>query len=132
VGIPYRRGDETFFIDPPTLHARLRAGEQALAAREDSVLAEMQAQLRETRDATVPAWLRTVVAAARHDGIGVEHGRGSVPFSGPGEATVVVSSEEQGPLVDEFQRQRLMEQLAALGLRTRRGTRGQLIPVFGT
>jgi Putative DNA-binding domain len=132
VGIPYRRGDETFFIDPQTLHARLRAGEHALAAREDSVLAELQAQLRETRDATVLAWLRTVVAAARHDGIAVEHGRGSVSFSGPGQATVVVSSEEQGPLVDEFQRQRLVEQLAALGLRTRRGTRGQLVPVFGT
>ena len=130
VGIPYRRGDDTFFIDPQTLHARLRAGEQALGAGKDPRIEEMQGQLQEARDTSVPTWLRRVVAAARNDGITVEHGRGSVAFRGPHGTTVVVSSQEQGPLADELQRQRLVEQLAALGLRTRLGPRGQLIPEF--
>jgi hypothetical protein len=130
VGIPRRVGDSTIFVEPQTLHARLRAGERALSDTGGTGVSELRAQVIEVRDTSVPAWLRTVIAAARHDGISVEHGRGSVAFSAPGRSTVVVSSDPQGPLVEELRRQTLVEQLVSLGLRTRRGPRGHLIPEF--
>jgi hypothetical protein len=128
VAVPFRRGDETVFLEPETLHARLRAGERALASNEATQLAELRAQLSEVQDASTPEWLRRVIAAARHDGLSVQHGRGSVGFSGRQGQTVTVSSDPHGPLMDELQRQRLLEALEPLGLQTRRGPRGQLIP----
>jgi hypothetical protein len=130
IGIPRRVGDDTVFIDPQTLHARLRAGVRALADTGGTEASALRAQLVEVRDTSVPVWLRAVIDAARHDGIEVEHGRGSVAFSAPGRSTVVVSSDPQGPLVEELRRQSLVEQLASLGLRTRLGPHGHLIPEF--
>jgi len=130
IGIPRRVGDNTVFVDPQTLHARLRAGERALADTGGSEVSALRTQVVEVRDTSVPAWLRTVIVAARHDGVEVEHGRGSVSFSVPGRSTVLVSSDPGGPLVEELRRQKLVEELALLGLRTRRGPRGHLIPEF--
>jgi hypothetical protein len=129
VSVPRRVGDETSALDPPTLHARLRAGERSLARKDDSDLRVMRRELEHARDASAPVWLRRTIAAARRDGIVVDYGRGFVGFSRPGAAPVVVSTDEQGPLVDELHRQRLVEQLAELGLRVGLGPRGQLIPV---
>src|SRR5207245_10669950 len=110
-----------------TLHARLRAGEQALAGTVDSELQSLRRELEHARDASTATWLRETLAAARRGGIEVEHRRGSVVFSRPGTPSIVASTDEQGSLADGFHRQRLVEQLAGLGLQVRRGARGQLI-----
>jgi hypothetical protein len=47
VGIPRRVGDGTVFVDPQTLHARLRAGERALSAIGGTGVSELHAQARD-------------------------------------------------------------------------------------
>jgi hypothetical protein len=67
----------------------------------------------------VAAWLRSIITA-RRDGFAIAHGRDSIVFTGSGGATVIASTSEGGPLLDELHRQELVKQLSKLGLRTRR------------
>jgi hypothetical protein len=128
VTVPRRIGDETTALDARTLHARLRAGERALADGLTSGLDVIRRELEQTRDSSVPPSLRQVITAARSNGIHIEHGTGTVGFSRPGAPAVVVTTDARDLVADERRTQNLIEKLIGLGLRVRRGPRGNLTP----
>ncbi len=140
VGLPTRAGADTDFLDIKVLHGRLRAGTRFLAGIDEPPAAKEGAADQPTDDlearierllfeASVPDFLREVVASAQRHGFSVERARESIAFNGPRGGPVVVPSSSSGPLADQGTRQSLLEQLQTLGLPVRTTARGFLVPV---
>ena len=129
VSIPRRSGEDKVMLSGPAVQERLRAGELALAnQRTADHIAEVRTELRELKDASVPDWLRYVSSKAAEAGIACELRGRSAVFTNASGRSVVVSAAPGGPLLDNLQRQRLLEQLIDLGLPAHAGPGGWLVP----
>jgi hypothetical protein len=129
VSIPRRSGEDTVTLSAPAIQERLRAGELTLAHQQTTEqIAAVKSDLHALKEASVPDWLRSVTEKATDAGITCEMRGRSMVFTGPGRRTVVISAEAGGPLLDNLQRQRLLEQLGQLGLPTHTTPGGWLSP----
>lgn len=122
VSVPIRRGEGTAYIDIATIHARLRAGAQALGGNDDQVMQDRLALLEADRGD-----LRDIVMAAKRQGFIVNPTRRDISFTSPS-GEVVTASLHASKVVQSLHRQELLKQLARLGLRTQTTNKGFVIP----
>jgi hypothetical protein len=122
VSVPMRQGEHTGYLDIATMHARLRAGQQALGRSDNDSVAGRIASL----EADCGGY-RDIAVAATRQGFRVNATQRDISFTSPS-GEVVTAPLGSADIAQPLHRQELLKQLSRMGLRTRTTPRGFLIP----
>jgi hypothetical protein len=122
ISVPVRRGEGTSYVDIAMMHARLRAGAQALGGSGTQAIQDRVTLLEADRGD-----FGDIVLAAKRQGFTVNPTQRDISFTSPS-GEVVTAPLHGAEVAQPLHRQELLKQLARLGLRTRTTTRGFVIP----